>query len=102
MWECHRPVGSWKDQGRPTNGPGYEHVSSCDHFSRLLPPEGVDLPLLCDEMNRLGVSCSKPDGYLRIAPHWPNALDEADQVNLTLKNAVDAVLGERPTTVPVG
>jgi cysteine desulfurase / selenocysteine lyase len=68
----------------------------------LVPPAGVDLPLLCDEMNRLGVSCSKPDGYLRIAPHWPNALDEADQVNLTLKNAVDAVLGERATTVPVG
>lgn len=55
----------------------------------LLPPPGVPLGAIADAMNRLGVSCSRPDGYLRIAPHWPNALDEADQIALTLGNALE-------------
>ncbi len=27
-----------------------------------------------------GVACSLPDGYLRFAPHWPNALDEVSLI----------------------
>lgn len=40
--ECHRLIRGRKDQGRSTNGPGYEQASSRDHLSRLLQPEGID------------------------------------------------------------
>jgi hypothetical protein len=31
-----------------------------------------------------------PDGVLRLSPHWPNAIDEADQVVLTLEHALSS------------
>jgi Flp pilus assembly CpaE family ATPase len=47
-------------------------------------------------VTRLGVACAMPDGYLRIAPHWWNAVDEADQIVLTLEQALASVRsGER-------
>ncbi len=27
-------------------------------------------------LNQLGIACTSPDGLLRFAPHWPNALEE--------------------------
>lgn len=41
-------------------------------------------PKLCD----LGVACSTPDGWLRFAPHWPNALDEVDFVTEAVRTAL--------------
>ncbi|NUP06637.1 MAG: aminotransferase class V-fold PLP-dependent enzyme [Polyangiaceae bacterium] len=57
----------------------------------LLPPEGVDVIALQREIVRQGVACATPDGYLRFSPHWPNAVDEADQVVLTLEHALGVV-----------
>ncbi len=53
----------------------------------LLPPHGVDVTSLHREISSLGIACAIPDGVLRIAPHWPNALDEAEQVLLSLEEA---------------
>lgn len=57
----------------------------------LAPPTGVDLVALYAEIVRQGVACAMPDGLLRMSPHWPNAVDEADQVSLTLEHALRTV-----------
>jgi cysteine desulfurase/selenocysteine lyase len=43
------------------------------------------------ELGRLGVACAIPDGKLRFSPHWPNAIDEADQVALSVEEAISRV-----------
>lgn len=57
----------------------------------LLPPQGHDVIALQREIARQGVACATPDGVLRFSPHWPNAVDEAEQVVLTLEHALTAV-----------
>jgi hypothetical protein len=42
----------------------------------------------------LGVACAIPDGVLRFAPHWPNALDEVEQVLLSADEAIRRLRGE--------
>jgi cysteine desulfurase/selenocysteine lyase len=54
----------------------------------MIPPDGVDLVALHTALASRGVVTSTPDGILRFAPHWPNALAE---VPLVL-DAVDAAL----------
>ncbi len=46
----------------------------------LIPPERVDFPALASRLGNSGVVATTPDGLLRFAPHWPNALDEVDGV----------------------
>jgi hypothetical protein len=41
-----------------------------------------------------GVACAAPDGWLRLSPHWPNRLDEADAV----LGAFDELLERRVST----
>ena len=49
-----------------------------------------------DSWTAAGVATSVPDGYLRLAPHWPNALPEVPFVLA----AVDAALAaQRAPTV---
>jgi selenocysteine lyase/cysteine desulfurase len=57
----------------------------------LLPPDGVDVIAVHRELVRLGIACATPDGTLRFSPHWPNAVDEADQVTLSLGEALSLV-----------
>lgn len=59
----------------------------------LSPPDDVDVVTLQREIVRQGVACAIPDGYLRFSPHWPNAVDESEQVVLTLEHALAAVRG---------
>lgn len=54
----------------------------------MLPPDGVDVIALHRELTRLGIACATPDGTLRFSPHWPNAVDETDQVVLSLGEAM--------------
>jgi len=54
----------------------------------LLPPPGVDVVALGREITAQGVACATPDGHVRFSPHFSNAVDEADQVVLTLEHAV--------------
>lgn len=55
------------------------------------PPADVPLALLHHELNHLGVACAMPDGVLRFAPHWPNALDEVEQVLLCVDESLSRV-----------
>jgi cysteine desulfurase / selenocysteine lyase len=54
----------------------------------LRPPRGVDVLAVYRHLVAQGVACAVPDGVLRFSPHWPNAIDEADQVVLTLEHAL--------------
>lgn len=54
------------------------------------PPKGITAVQLSVLLGERGVACSTPEGLLRFAPHWPNALGE---VPLVL-GALDEVLGE--------
>lgn len=55
----------------------------------MKPPAPHDAPWWVSALAERGVSCACPDGWLRMAPHWPNALDETVRVLA----AIDAVLG---------
>lgn len=54
----------------------------------LQPPGGAGAPAWSAALARRGVSCASPDGWLRLAPHWPNAIAETGRVLA----AVDAIL----------
>ncbi len=54
----------------------------------VLPPDG-DALRWSALLGRSGIAVSAPDGKLRLAPHWPNALEEVDR----LLEAVDGLLG---------
>lgn len=56
----------------------------------LRPPPNVSLPRLWRALGARGVECTMPDGWLRFAPHWPNAHDEVPRV----LEALDASLAE--------
>lgn len=55
----------------------------------LLPPAGVSVADLARGLAERGISASTPDGWLRLAPHWPNGMHEVDLV----VEAVAEVLG---------
>jgi selenocysteine lyase/cysteine desulfurase len=57
----------------------------------LRPPPGIDAAGLVAPLGVRGVVLSAPDGCLRIAPSWPNALDEVPDVLA----AFDAVAPQR-------
>ena len=75
---------------------GFQSLRSPDAARRsctlaALPPAGVDVVTLHRELGELGIACSMPDGVLRFAPHWPNALDEVEQVLASLDEAITRV-----------
>ena len=55
----------------------------------VTPPETFDVGRVRDGLKERGVSCSAPDGVLRISPHWPNRLKDAE----VILAALDEVLG---------
>ena len=46
----------------------------------LKAPSHIDTPQLTTILANKGVSCSYPDGFLRIAPHWCNPLQETQEL----------------------
>ena len=48
-------------------------------------PQSWDLITLFQHLNRHGIAVSTPDGFLRMAPHWPNSLSEVDRVISAVK-----------------
>jgi cysteine desulfurase/selenocysteine lyase len=54
------------------------------------PTEGIGVASVSRALSARGVVISTPDGRLRFAPHWPNALDEVPGVLA----ALDAALAE--------
>lgn len=53
-------------------------------------PEGLRLSKLAGALRERGVICNTPDGLMRFAPHWPNAIDEVPGV----LDAVDQALAD--------
>jgi cysteine desulfurase/selenocysteine lyase len=56
-------------------------------LSARLPPGAVPSEVL-SVLERLGIAATCPDGYLRFAPHWPNALGEVEAVAEALEEAL--------------
>lgn len=57
----------------------------------VLPPEDIELAAWSAALAARGVACSTPDGHLRFAPHWPNALDEVDLVADAAAEALESL-----------
>ncbi|MCC6553353.1 MAG: aminotransferase class V-fold PLP-dependent enzyme [Polyangiaceae bacterium] len=77
---------------------GFESLRSPDSARRsailaLRPPAGVPVVRLHQELTRLGIACSIPDGMLRFSPHWPNAIDETEQILLCADEALGRIRG---------
>lgn len=53
----------------------------------VVPPAELELNRLASGLSARGVVVSTPDGRLRFAPHWPNALDEVPRVLAALDEA---------------
>ena len=49
------------------------------------PPAGVDTQAVVASLGEAGVVVTGPDGYLRLAPHWPNHVDEVDAIAQALE-----------------
>lgn len=57
----------------------------------LRPPPGLALPTVQAGLDARGFAVTSPDGVLRIAPHWPNSLDEIDALLATVDELVEGV-----------
>lgn len=69
----------------PLQALGLESVRATDPEARsgslcFRPPQGVPVGDLSRGLAQRGVMVGTPDGHLRLSPHWPNALAEADGV----------------------
>lgn len=72
---------------------GFRSLRAGDPSSRsaslcVLPPPGVDVRALHRGLLSRGVVASIPDGFLRFAPHWPNASAEVPFVIESLHSAL--------------
>ena len=76
-------VQAWHDAVEPgLLARGFESARTPDTAGRsgilsVRPRQGESAPAWAKALGERGVSCSSPDGWLRLSPHWPNALGEA-------------------------
>jgi cysteine desulfurase / selenocysteine lyase len=54
----------------------------------LKPPSHIDSPQLPEILKNKGISCSYPDGFLRLAPHWCNPIEETQQLLQIIEDLV--------------
>lgn len=71
---------------------GYESLRAPDARRRsgilsVLPPEGQRARELRERLAERGVAVATPDGAVRFAPHWPNALGEVELVADALEDS---------------
>jgi len=62
---------------------GWKSLRQAKHTSGILslrPPPGTDLISWERALRERGVQISTPDGWIRLAPHWPNSLEEVPLV----------------------
>jgi len=87
-------VQAWHDAAEPEliqRGFESARMSTSDGRSGILslrPPDPSTTPAWARALADQGISCGTPDGWLRLSPHWPNALDEPKR----LLAAVDRIL----------
>jgi selenocysteine lyase/cysteine desulfurase len=68
------------------------HAAGRSSFFTARPPPGASAPRLREALQARGVALAIPDGLLRFAPHWPNALDEPARVAAALDEALEEAL----------
>ncbi|MFT7622701.1 MAG: cysteine desulfurase/selenocysteine lyase [Myxococcota bacterium] len=79
-------VTAWLDAIAPgLEARGFRALRSSDRSEQsgigsYLPPEGVSAGALVTALSGKGVACTGPDGCFRLAPHWPNHIDEVPRV----------------------
>jgi selenocysteine lyase/cysteine desulfurase len=64
---------------------GFESARMTDPGGRsgilsVRPSDPHTTPAWAGALAEHGVSCGSPDGWLRLSPHWPNALTEAERL----------------------
>lgn len=86
-------VQAWHDALAPTlTALGFQSHRSPEPSLRsgsltALPPHGVSLGHVAETLKTAGIGVSTPNGRIRFAPHWPNALDEVALVAAVLEQA---------------
>jgi len=92
----HAHANAWLDRLEPHLAPlGFESLRPADParrsaFFSARPPPGVDGGTLQRRLAAAGVAVNVPDGLVRLAPHWPNALEEVEAVAEALGEAAGA------------
>lgn len=90
----HTHVQAWHDAVEPPlQALGFQSLRSPDPAGRsgilaLRPPGGGDPYPLVARLAARGIVTSAPDGCLRLAPHWPNALAEVPLVVDAVREAL--------------
>ncbi|MFP4335798.1 MAG: hypothetical protein ACLFQC_10060, partial [Wenzhouxiangella sp.] len=77
---------------------GFESARMIDPAGRsgilsVRPADPHTTPAWAAGLAAHGVSCGSPDGWLRLSPHWPNALAEADVLFEAFDRVVPALNG---------
>lgn len=72
---------------------GFESLRSKDPAGRsgslcFRVPATVDFGAFVRAFQPLGVAAATPDGVIRFSAHWPNAVDESEQVVLSMEHAL--------------
>jgi cysteine desulfurase/selenocysteine lyase len=80
---------------------GFQSLRAADPARRsgmlsLVPPTGVDVIGFRDALAAQGVVAAIPDGALRLAPHWPNALEEVEKVVAAFDHALRLLYHRAP------
>ncbi len=89
-------VQAWHDAVEPgLIERGFESARMSDPGGRsgtlsIRPPDPGTTPAWAAALAEQGISCGTPDGWLRLSPHWPNALDEPQR----LLTRIDRLLQE--------
>jgi selenocysteine lyase/cysteine desulfurase len=90
----HAHVNAYLDRLEPAlTARGFSSLRMADEARRscilgLRPPTGVDAATLAGKLLAQGVIGASPDGVLRFAPHFYNALDEVPKVIAALDAAL--------------
>ena len=101
MAPLHGHLQAWQDAAEAVLlERGFRSLRAPDPAARsgilaALPPEGVDSHELVLALAREGVAATNPDGVLRLAPHWPNSLDEHEVLAAALDAALPGLRGSR-------
>lgn len=71
---------------------GFESARMSDASGRsgilsVRPDDPAQAPSWAQALAERGIACASPDGWIRLSPHWPNALDEPGRILA----AVDAI-----------
>jgi len=96
--KIYRHVQAWHDAVEPgLIQRGFKSARMSDTGGRsgilsVRPADPHTTPAWAAALAEQGVSCGSPDGWLRLSPHWPNSLDEAEK----LFEAFDTVTQDVP------